>query len=281
MHIMYYAYSCENYPDLDHTVFAKTTLYNRGSHNLHDTYIGTWTDMDLGNYLDDYVGCNIPLNLSYTYNGDIDDEGVAGYGLNPPAQGLVYLNHTMDKFVYYNNDATVIGNPEGGTDYYNYLRGVWKDNLPMTYGGDGHGGGNGSTMDLCNFMFPGTTDPTFSAIEWTEVTAGNTPADRRSIMSNGPFNLDTNSSYTLEYAFVFAWDSTGVNGGSLPLLFSYTQNIQDFYDGVITIPCGNVNLVNENISIDTGRLLKIVDVLGRKALPIINTPLFYIYEGGE
>ena len=59
------------------------------------------------------------------------------------------------------------------------------------------------------------------------------------------------------------------------------KHIQDFYDGVITIPCGNVNLVNENISIDTGRLLKIVDVLGRKALPIINTPLFYIHEGGK
>ena len=47
----------------------------------------------------------------------------------------------------------------------------------MTYGGDGHGSGQGSTTDLCNFMFPGTSDPDFPGQEWTEVTAGNTPAD--------------------------------------------------------------------------------------------------------
>ena len=26
--------------------------------------------------------------------------------------------------------------------------------------------------DLCNFMFPGTSDPDFPGQEWTEVTAG-------------------------------------------------------------------------------------------------------------
>ena len=54
----------------------------------------------------------------------------------------------MSKFVYYNNDFTVIGNPSEGIHFYNYLRGIWKDNVPMTYGGDGHGSGNGATTDL-------------------------------------------------------------------------------------------------------------------------------------
>ena len=65
------------------------------------------------------------------------------------------------------------------------LRGIWKDNVPMTYGGDGHGGGTGSTTDECNFMFPGTSDDAFSGQEWTEVTAGNVPADRRFLQSAG------------------------------------------------------------------------------------------------
>ena len=67
----------------------------------------------------------------------------------------------MSKFVYYNNDGTVQGNPSGGTDFYNYLRGIWRDNVPMTFGGDGHGAGAGSTTDECNFMFPGTSDDQF------------------------------------------------------------------------------------------------------------------------
>jgi len=279
IHIMYYAYRCDNYPELNHTVFAKTTLYNRGGHNLNDAYIGTWTDMDLGYYLDDYVGCNVPLNLSYTYNGDTDDEGAAGYGFNPPAQGLVYLNGTMDKFVYYNNDFTVTGNPSSAPDYYNYLRGIWKDNVPMTYGGDGHGSGTGSTTNFCDYMFPGATDLNFTT-PWSEVIAGNTPADRRFLMTNGPFDLDTNTSYTLEYAFVFAWDSTSANGGSVPLLFNYTQNIQDFYDGVLAMPCSNINAINDVFTLSKGRLVKIIDVLGRETIPKSNMPLFYIYNDG-
>ena len=88
-----------------------------------------------------------------------------GYGFNPPAIGVDFFQGPladpndgldndrdgvideegeliiMSKFVYYNNDFTVRGNPENGTHIYNYLRGIWKDNVPMTYGGDGKGSG--------------------------------------------------------------------------------------------------------------------------------------------
>jgi hypothetical protein len=279
-HIMFYGFRCDNYPQLNNTLFVEMTIHNRRNHNLNDAYIGTWTDMDLGLYLDDYVGSNVDLDLGYTYNGDNDDEGPSGYGLNPPAQGLVYLNKTMDKFVYYNNHNSLPnGYPQNAADYYNYLRGVWQDNVPMTFGGDGHGSGMGATTNQCNYMFPDNTDPNFIT-PWTEITAGNVPADRRSVMSNGPFTLPAGASYTLEYAFVFAWDSTNTNGGSVPLLFNYTQNIQDFYDGNLSYSCVNINAVNEELPIHKGKLLKIVDVLGREVLPTSNTPLFYIYEGG-
>ena len=99
-------------------------------------------------------------------------------------------------------------------------------------------------------------------------------------MTNGPFDLDTNTSYTLEYAFVFAWDSTSVNGGSVPLLFNYTQNIQDFYDGILSMPCSNINAINNVSNLSKGRLVKIIDVLGRETIPTYNMPLFYIYDDG-
>jgi hypothetical protein len=222
------------------------------------------------------VGCHIPLNLGYTYNGDNDDETIMGYGFNPPAQGLVYLNGIMDKFMYYDNNFTITGNPQSPQFYYNYLQGIWGDDSVMTYGGNGHGG---SLADTCSYMFPDNTDINFST-PWTEVTAGNAPADRRFIMSNGPFNLAANTSYSLEYAFVFAWDSTGVNGGSLPLLFQYTQNIQDFYDGTLTIPCSNINTITEHNPFKDRTLIRIVDVLGREIKAIRNTPLFFIYDDG-
>ena len=40
-------------------------------------------------------------------------------------------------------------------------------------------------LNLCNFMFPGTSDDDFPGQEWTEVTAGNVPADRRFLQSAG------------------------------------------------------------------------------------------------
>lgn len=54
-------------------------------------YFGIRIDCDLGNYQDDYIGCNIERGLGYTYNGDENDETSYGYGTNPPAIGLDFL----------------------------------------------------------------------------------------------------------------------------------------------------------------------------------------------
>jgi len=147
----------------------------------------------------------------------------------------------MSKFVYYHNDATVTGNPNGGTDIYNYLRGIWRDNVPMTYGGDGHGSGSGATTNLCNYMYPGTTDPNFPGQTWSEQTAGNLPADRKFLMSAGPVDLNTGDVYELDYAFVFAWDSiTPGNMGSVNLLFDYVDQVKDVYQNpsiLNAVPC--------------------------------------------
>ena len=48
---------------INNTLFVNMKIYNRGNYNLNDVYVGTWTDYDLGYYLDDYVGCNVPKNL--------------------------------------------------------------------------------------------------------------------------------------------------------------------------------------------------------------------------
>jgi len=186
----------------------------------------------------------------------------------------------MSKFVYYWSDSGIMGNPGSDIDIYNFLQGRWKNGQSMTYGGNSMGQGLGATNDSCSYSFPGTTDPAFSGQDWSETTVGAYPADRRFTQSHGPISLDTNQSFTLDYAFVFAWDSTNTNGGSVPLLFNYTQNIQDFYDGVLAMPCSNINAINDVSDLSKGRLVKIIDVLGRKTNPKNNTPLFYIYDNG-
>ena len=136
----------------------------------------------------------------------------------------------MSKFVYYNNDFTTMGNPESGTDIYNYLRGIWKDNVPMTYGGDGHGGGSGSTTDECNFMFPGTSDASFAGTEWTEVTAGNVPADRRFLQSAGAFTLQPGAVNVITTGVVWARAKSGGQTASVQLLKIYDREAQALFD---------------------------------------------------
>jgi len=259
IHAQAFGFTADN--EVNDMTFYNYKIINRSTLPLNDTYFGQWVDPDLGYYLDDYVGCDVGLGLGYCYNGDAEDEGAAGYGFNPPAIGVDFFQGPiadigdgidndrdgvidedgeqiiMSKFVYYNNDGTVTGNPGNGTDIYNYLRGIWRDNVPMTYGGDGHGGGAGSTTELCNFMFPGTSDADFPGQEWTEVTAGNVPADRRFLQSAGPFTLEPGAVNTITTGVVWARAKSGGQTASIQLLKIYDREAQALFDN-------NFNILN-------------------------------------
>ncbi len=210
--------------EINNMTFYRYKIINRASQALDSTYFGAWVDPDLGNYLDDYVGCDVKRGFGYCYNGDADDDGSLGYGVNPPAVGVDFFEGPiadpndgvdndrdsiidepgeqiiMSKFVYYNNDGSNIGNPNTAQQYYNYMRGIWKDGSPLVYGGNGY---QTAGADSCEFMFPGDTDPNGwgtrgvplnSLFPWSESepTPGgtpNTPDDRRFLQSAGPFTL--------------------------------------------------------------------------------------------
>ncbi len=259
IHAQAFGFTADN--EVNDMTFYNYKIINRSTLPLNDTYFGQWVDPDLGYYLDDYVGCDVGLGLGFCYNGDAEDEGAAGYGFNPPAIGVDFFQGPladpndgidndrdgtideaneqiiMSKFVYYNNDFTVIGNPSEGTHFYNYLRGIWKDNVPMTYGGDGHGSGQGSTTDPCNFMFPGTSDDAFAGLEWTEQTAGNIPADRRFLQSAGPFTLQPGAVNEITTGVVWARAKSGGQTASIALVKIYDREAQALFDN-------NFNILN-------------------------------------
>jgi len=259
IHAQAFGFTADN--EVNDMTFYNYKIINRSTLPLNDTYFGQWVDADLGFYLDDYVGCDVGLGLGICYNGDAEDEGASGYGFNPPAVGVDFFQGPladladgidndrdgitdepgeqiiMSKFVYYNNDQTVQGNPSGGTDIYNYLRGIWRDNVPMTFGGDGHGSGNGSTTIECDFMFPGTSDPAFLGQEWTEVTAGNPPADRRFLQSAGPFTLAPGAVNNITTGVVWARAKSGGQTASVQLLKIYDREAQALFDN-------NFNILN-------------------------------------
>ncbi len=64
--------------EINNMTFYKYKIINRSSLSLNETYFGSWIDPDLGNYLDDYVGCDVQRGFGYCYNGDADDDGALG-----------------------------------------------------------------------------------------------------------------------------------------------------------------------------------------------------------
>lgn len=109
----------------------------------------------------------------------------------------------MRRFVYYSNSAGVTGDPEVGKaiQYYNYLRGFWKNGSRMVFGGNGFPGAPGATASESDFMFPGDSDPQHwgtqgsnPGFEWTQQNPGpgqpaGSPNDQRFVQSAGPFTL--------------------------------------------------------------------------------------------
>ena len=276
IHAQAFGFVADN--EVNDMTFYNYKIFNRSTTPLNDTYFGQWVDPDLGTYDDDYVGCDVNLGLGFCYNGDPEDEGAKGYGFNPPAIGVDFFQGPysdkndgidndrdgfvdeidtiydvngqildtvteqiiMSKFMYYNNDPSETGNPSSGSDFYNYLRGIWKDNVPMTYGGDGKGGGIGATQIECDFMFPGVSDDsplTANLPEWTELAADNEPADRRFIQSAGPFTLQPGAVNEITTGVVWARAKSGGQTASVKLLKIYDREAQALFDN-------NFNILN-------------------------------------
>ena len=116
IHGFAYAFEALDKPQLYNTTFLSYKIFNRSQHTLTDTYAGFFTDIDIGNAWDDFIGCDVARGAYYGYNGDDYDEDIIwqsdttwGYGEYPPAQGIVVLGGP-----YLDPDGT--DNPAGGCD---------------------------------------------------------------------------------------------------------------------------------------------------------------------
>jgi hypothetical protein len=228
---------------MNNTTFYQYKITNRSQNTYSNIYLGLWTDFDLGNASDDYVGCDTMLNTYFCYNGDNNDDGNYGYGLNPPMMNVTVLrgpevqsadnydnNHNglidefdetsgLSTFHYYvsvNNTPT--GDPANSQEYYYYLTSRWADGLPVTFGESGRNPANPPT----NYMFSGTPY-VFTPSNWTMVSAGILPDDMRGVGSCGPFTLAPSESHTIDFAYIFTRDSLNPNG----LTTSIAKNTAD------------------------------------------------------
>ncbi len=251
---------------INNTLFLHYSIINRSAAVYNNTYLGLWADMDLGCYNDDYMGCDVKRSAFYAYNGDNNDDSVCaspGYGNLLPAQGIVILKGpeadagdgldnnrdcTVDEpgetidlshFLNFQSDFSDTGLPQADTAYYNYLRGIWIDGTPLTYGGSGHKSGG----DACAFVFPGQSDhpiewgtggncqaPGYPQYDWSEDQLGNPPGDRKGVGGAGPFTFSPGEEICFDAAFVFAQSAGGNPMQSLYKLQNSIDSVQAYFD---------------------------------------------------
>jgi hypothetical protein len=155
----------------------------------------------------------------------------------------------MRRFTYFNNTTGLpwfMTDPQVAIDYYNYLRGIWKDGSRMIYGGLGHleTGGFGPETD---FLFPGDSDPCNwgtnfidpGATEmWTEETADNPPNDRRFLQSAGPFTLRPGAVNYITVGIPWARAASGGPWASVELLRVVDDKCQALFDNCFQVVDG-------------------------------------------
>lgn len=159
----------------------------------------------------------------------------------------------MRRFVYYNNDGTANnGEPDKATDYYNYLRGIWKDGKRMCYGGDGYTATSSGYQEgiYADFMFPGNSDiwgwgtatggneDVGKNSTWSEETAGNAAADRRFMQSAGPFTLQPGAINYITVGIPFAQAATGGPSASVESLRLIDDKCQALFDNCFNVKEG-------------------------------------------
>ena len=274
VHAMPFAYN--TVPGLEQTVFVQYHLINRGTLTLTDFRIAHFADLDLGCGQDDHVGTDAARGLVYAVNGaEVDNgcTGTPGYGEQPPAFGMAVLKGpllepdgldnamVLEELYQYGTgyadgivdnerfglsrsmyflgagmSAMVDPDPLVPQHYYNYMRGVWRDNNVLTYGGNGYNVQPGAFPS--DHAFPGDTDPLGYGTDgipqapWTEFSAGNTPGDRRALAIMGPGTLEPGEHIDLLVAYVYARATNGGPQASVTALQNRVDSVRTFVQGI-------------------------------------------------
>ncbi len=242
VHVMLYQYASTDF--LNNTTFMDVRVINRGTEDLYDAVMASFADADLGNYADDYYGCDPVRNVFYTYNQDNLDEDFGfggqgqGYGQNPPAIGIMYLNMPMTHAGYFTlTSASSQADPSSANQYWNYMNGKWRFGDDWVFGGTGFAGSTGATTIPTDFIFPGANDPMLIStggvdpgFEWSEETNNNPGGDRRMFGTCDLGTLPAGGEVEIHQAVVYGREKTQNNFQNVQVMLSVADLVQSFHD---------------------------------------------------
>lgn len=259
---MAYGFDCPEANALNDAFFIRYHLRYFDAPRPSEIAVGIWSDLDVGNPDDDYIGSDVERHMYYAYNGDEEDESsgsIGGFGTSTAAHGVVVLkglsmkqNNTDDdpglngwglndgvidnerigltRFVAFPPDtASITGAPYLAQEYGSYMAGLWKDSTQISYGGNGYGGSTSA-----RYMYPGDSDPEGLGLAgslvgpWSEASASNIPGDRTGLGVIGPVQLSENIQ-TLEFEIAHVFAREDEDNTAVDLLKSKVDYLHSIY----------------------------------------------------
>ncbi len=233
--ITYFVFNCPDNPLLHNAMFTSHKLIHYGAEPVDSFSLAMYVDFDLGCYSDDYVGCHPASNTFYAYNRNNNDQLVSAcglantFGLNPPVQAVTFLNHSLDRFIPIYNST--IGSPVAATtdpqtsvEFFNYLHGHWRNNLPLTYGGSGYTTNPSATPTP--YAFPGNPNITS---QWSMKSAGQPGRDQRGLAIHEVGTLAPGQILELNTAWSYHRGDSLDYLGNVNLMLGEVPHLQDLY----------------------------------------------------
>lgn len=242
---------------LGNTIFKKYLLINKSYEPRDSMYISMWSDPDLGDATDDFMGTDTLRHMVYCYNSKSTD---AVCGNTPPAVGFVMLqtpvifssndsaftagqwvkgkrNIPVNASYFFTNGDSLIadptqGVPEGSTQFYNYMRGRIGKTGELFIDNNG----NSTT-------FPLAGDPVANTgwVDGGSLHAG----DRRMGICSGPFTFGPRDTQEVVFAEIVA-DATPETGnlGAITMLKQCCDSIRTVYRTLVNMPTGIKDGIN-------------------------------------
>jgi hypothetical protein len=241
VHLMFYQYHNGTY--LSNTTFLNVRTINRSTSDYYNYRQLLYFDFDIGNFDDDYIGCDSSNHVIFGYNGDHYDDisgsnGTIGYGFDPPCQGVVSLSHKLHTFSYYTNgSAYPYADPVGDTAMWNIMNAQWSDGTPYL-----DPNGNPTNFNLNGNPYTNTG--------WTEFTQGNPVGDRRGVMTIAEDELPIGSTICADYAIIYDRSNDGLR--NVQNVINIAATLRYLYEEGVGFPChsSSFTALTENAASD-------------------------------
>ncbi|HTX17402.1 MAG TPA: T9SS type A sorting domain-containing protein [Bacteroidota bacterium] len=207
---------------LGQAMFSFYRVVNKSGARIDSMYLTQWSDPDIGDASDDFVGCDSTMSLGYAYNAqDID----AQYGPYPPAIAYVllgpavpgsasdsalvgpfkirkgYKNLMMTSFNFFINGGTTYFDPQLG-DYSGTVQ--WYNLMKGLVGSTGAPHINPTTGRATKFPLSGNP---LIGTGWIDGSVA-PPGDRRMALSAGPITMAAGDTAIVASLLIGEWQGT-------------------------------------------------------------------------